>query len=52
MRAYVEMGILNFAAGHAYMIAYGMDLIIVIFFGVAMSAVRLQRESWAVPKTA
>ena len=52
MRAYVEMGILNVGAAHAYMMAYGMDLIILIFFGVALSAMRLQRESWAVPKTA
>ena len=52
MRAYVEMGILNFGAAHAYMMAYGIDLIVLIFFAVGMSAVRLHRDSWVVPRVA
>jgi len=52
MRAYVEMGILNFGAGHAYMMGYGFNLIMLIFFGLALSAVRLQRDSWAVSRPA
>jgi len=51
-RAYLEMGILNFGAAHAYMMAYGIDLIVLIFFAVGMSAVRLHRDSWIVPRVA
>jgi hypothetical protein len=45
MRAYVEMGILNFGAAHAYMMGYGIDPIILIFFALATVTVRLTQNS-------
>jgi len=50
-RAYLEAGILNFGAAHAYMIAYGINFIVLIFFAVGMSALRFHRESWGDPRT-
>jgi O-antigen ligase len=45
MRAYVEMGIVNFGAVHAYMLGYDFHLIVLIYFAVAISAAKLlQRE--------
>jgi O-antigen ligase len=41
MRAYVEMGIVNFGAGHGYMLGYGFEPIMLIFFGLAVSAAKL-----------
>ena len=49
-RAYVDMGILNFGAAHAYFMGYGIDLSILIFVGLVMVAVQLQEMSWRVPK--
>jgi O-antigen ligase len=46
MRAYVEMGILNFGAAHAYFLGYGIDLSVLIFVALAMVAVQLQEVSW------
>jgi hypothetical protein len=50
MRAYVEIGIVNFGAAHAYMIGYGFSLIMLIYFALAMSAVSLQRDYWLVSR--
>jgi len=45
MRAYVEMGILNFGAAHGYMLGYGFEPIMLIFFAVATSAAKLPQEA-------
>jgi O-antigen ligase len=50
-RAYVEIGILNFGAAHAYFMGYGMDMSILIFVALAMVAVQLQEKSGRVPRT-
>jgi len=38
LRAYVEMGIVNVGAAHAYMIGYGISLIVLIFYALGMGA--------------
>jgi hypothetical protein len=43
MRAYVEMGILTFGAAHGYMLGYGFEPIMLIFFGLAISAAGLSQ---------
>ena len=43
MKSYVEMGILNFGAAHAYILGYGFAPIMLIFFAVAMSAAKLSQ---------
>jgi O-antigen ligase len=40
LRAYVEMGIVNFGAAHAYMMGYSINLIVLIFYALSMGAVR------------
>lgn len=40
LRAYVEMGIVNFGAAHAYMMGYGFSLIIFVFYALGMGAAR------------
>jgi hypothetical protein len=44
MRAYVEMSVLNFGAGHAFMMGYGFSLPILIFLGMGMSAIKLLED--------
>jgi O-antigen ligase len=44
MRAYLEMGILNFGAALAYCLGYGFQPIMLMFFGIAMSAVKLSQK--------
>jgi O-antigen ligase len=51
MRAYVEMGILNFGAAHAYFMGYGIELSSVIFVALAMVAVQQREVSWRIPRT-
>jgi O-antigen ligase len=51
MRAYVEMGLLNFGAAHAYFMGYGIDMASLIFVALAMVAVQLQGVSWRVART-
>jgi O-antigen ligase len=46
MRACIEMGILNFGAAHAFMLGYGFDPIILIFFAVATSAANLSQQAF------
>jgi O-antigen ligase len=41
LRAYVEMGIVNFGAAHAYMMGYGINPIVLVFYALGMGAVRL-----------
>jgi hypothetical protein len=41
LRAYVEMGIVNFGAAHAYMVGYSIHPIVLIFYALGMGAVRL-----------
>jgi O-antigen ligase len=36
LRAYVEMGIVNFGAAHAYIMGYGITLIMLIFYALGM----------------
>jgi O-Antigen ligase len=43
MKAYVEMGILSLGAAHIYMVGYGFDPIILIFFAVGLSAAELSQ---------
>ncbi len=50
MKAYMETGMVNVGAAHAYMMAYDFSLIMLIFIGLAMSAAKLQWDSWAVSK--
>jgi hypothetical protein len=50
MRAYIEMGIINFGAAHAYFMGYAIDTCLLIFVGLAMVAVQLQEVSWRVPR--
>jgi hypothetical protein len=38
LRAYVDMGIVNVGAAHAYMIGYGINLIVLIFYALGMGA--------------
>jgi hypothetical protein len=40
LRAYVDMGIVNFGAAHAYMMGYGLTLIVLIFYALGMGAAR------------
>lgn len=51
MKAYVEMGILNFGAAHAYLMGYGFPLIMLIFYALGMSAARLLQDCREVPRT-
>ena len=44
MRACIELGILNFGAAHAFMLGYGFNPIILIFFAVATSATNLSQQ--------
>jgi hypothetical protein len=44
MRAYLEMGILNFGAALAYCLGYAFPPIMLMFFGIAMSAVKLSQK--------
>src|SRR5262249_57811728 len=48
-RAYVEMGLLNFGAAHAYFMGYGMDMSSLIFVALAMVAAQLPEMSWRGP---
>jgi O-antigen ligase len=39
-RAFVEMGIVNFGAAHAYVMGYGFTLIMLVFYALGMNAVK------------
>jgi len=52
IRAFVEMGILCFGAGHGYMLGYGIMPIMMIFVGFALSAVKSVEEFMANSKDA
>jgi hypothetical protein len=43
MRAYVDMGVLNFGAAHAFLLGYGLMPIILVFFAVATAATKLSQ---------
>jgi hypothetical protein len=45
MRAYVEMSILNFGAGQAFIVGYGFCLPILIFLAIGMSIIKLLEDS-------
>jgi O-antigen ligase len=49
-RAYVEMGLLNFGAMHAYCMGYDFDPSCMIFVALAMVAVQLREVSWRSPR--
>jgi O-antigen ligase len=51
MRAYMEIGIVNFGAAHAYFLGYGINMSVLIFVAIAMVAVQLQEVSWKVART-
>jgi hypothetical protein len=44
-RAYVEMGIINFGAAHAFFMGYGINMSVLFFVALAMVAVQLQEVS-------
>jgi O-antigen ligase len=44
MRAYIEMSLLNFGAAHAYMTGYDFSLIMLIFYAMGISAVKLLQD--------
>jgi O-antigen ligase len=43
MKAYVDVGILNFGAGHGYMLGYGIAPVMLVFFAVAVCAIELSK---------
>jgi O-antigen ligase len=45
IKAYLEMGIVNFGAAQGYMLGYDFQPIILMFFAVAMCAIKLSQES-------
>jgi O-antigen ligase len=45
LKAYTDMGIVNFGAAHAYCLGYGFEPIMMIFFAVAMGVVQLSRKA-------
>ena len=45
MRACIEMGILNFGAAHVFMLGYGFNPIMLMFFAVATSAASLSQQA-------
>jgi O-antigen ligase len=45
MRAFVEMGVVCFGAGHGYMLGYGFQPIMLIFLGMALSTVKLSQQT-------
>ena len=49
MKAYIEMGIITFGAGHGYMFGYGVESIMLIFFAVAMTAAELSKRELGQP---
>ena len=49
MKAYLDMGILNFGAGHAYMLGYNIVPVIWFFFAVALCAINLCRNPREIP---
>jgi hypothetical protein len=46
MKAYIEMSLLNFGAAHAYMTGYDFSLIILIFYAIGISTVKLLQDVW------
>ena len=48
MRAYTEISLLNFGAAHAYLIGYDFSVIILIFYAIGISTVKLLRDAWEV----
>jgi len=51
MKAYLDMGIVNFGAGHAYMLGYGIFSAILVFFAVALCAIKLSENFQEVTTT-
>jgi len=41
MKAYLDVGIVNFGAGHAYMLGYGIVPVMLVFFALAVCAIKL-----------
>jgi hypothetical protein len=44
MKAYVDMGIVNFGAGHAYMLGYGIVPVMLVFYAVVVCAIGLNEN--------
>jgi len=44
MKAYLDIGILNFGAGHAYMLGYGIVPLMPVFFAVAVCVIKLSEN--------
>lgn len=44
MRAYIEMSLVNVGAAHAYMTGYDFSLVMLIFYAVGISAVKLLQD--------
>jgi O-antigen ligase len=51
MRAYAEIGIVCFGASHAYMVGYGIEPIVLIYFALATSALKLTEEKFQMSPT-
>ena len=51
LRAFVEVGIVNFGAAHGYLTGYGFSPIMLIVFALALGAVRLADAACMSPKT-
>ena len=50
MKAYLDMGILNFGAAHAYMLGYGFVPVMLVFFAVTVCAIKLSENFHKVHK--
>jgi O-antigen ligase len=44
MKTYLDMGMVNFGAGHGYMLGYGMVPDMLVFFAVAVCAIELSKK--------
>jgi hypothetical protein len=44
VRAYIEMGLVNFGAAHAFLIGYQVNLIILVWYAIGITAVRLLQD--------
>jgi len=52
MRAWVEIGIINFAAAQGFMLGYGFEAITFIYFALALSTARLSERFWKAKRPA
>jgi O-Antigen ligase len=50
LRAYLDIGMLNFGAGHAFMLGYGIVSSILVFFSVTVCAIKLSENFHKVHK--